>query len=122
MRQMLLALLLGASIIGFSSHSVAEQEAVILINPFEVPAGKLDATLAMWEKARDFLQTQPGYIATELHQSLAPDARFRLINVAKWESHAAFMAAISKMRTQANLPRIEGVIANPALYSVVRRD
>ena len=95
---------------------------MVLINPFEVPADKLGETIAMWEQAREFLQVQPGYISTALHQSMAPDAKFRLINIAKWESMETFQAATAKMQAEAGLPVIEGVVPNPALYTIVRRD
>ena len=73
-------------------------------------------------QARDYLQGQPGYVSTALHQSLQPDAKYRLINVAQWESAEAFMAANEKMRAEADLPAIEGVVPGPALYEVIRRD
>ncbi len=101
---------------------MTDETAITLINPFEVPADKLDATILMWEQARDFLQQQPGYISTALHQSLASDAQFRLINIAKWDSAEAFKAATQKMRTEANLTRVEGAKGGPALYKVIRRD
>ncbi|MEM7169850.1 MAG: antibiotic biosynthesis monooxygenase family protein [Pseudomonadota bacterium] len=94
----------------------------VLINPFTVPAGKLDETIAMWEQARDFLQKEPGYISTALHQSVSLDAQYRLINVAQWESVETYTAATKKMRSEANLPRIEGVRPAPALYTVIRTD
>ena len=102
--------------------NMSHDNAVVLINPFIVPENQLDDTIIMWEQARDFLQTQPGYISTELHQSLGPDAKFRLINVAKWESAEAFKTASKKMATEANLPKLEGVVASPALFKVIRRD
>jgi len=105
----------------FTSAQAADDTPVILINPFVVPPGNLDETIRMWEQARDFLKQEPGYISTELHQSLAPDAPFQLINVAKWESAEAYTAATQKMRTEANLPRIEGVRPAPQLYNVIRR-
>ena len=95
---------------------------VILINPFEVPTGRLEETIVMWEQARDFLQEQPGYISTELHQSVSPGTRFQLVNVAKWESVDAFTAATTMMRAEGSLPRVEGLIPNPALYTIIRRD
>ncbi len=101
---------------------MSDEKEIVLINPFEVPADKMDETIVMWEKARDFLQDQPGYISTALHQSMGPEAKFQLINIAKWQSMAAFQAATHKMQAQGNLPRIDGVIPNPALYTVVRRD
>jgi heme-degrading monooxygenase HmoA len=45
-------------------------EEAVLINAFEVPARDAENFIAAWEKARDYLQTQPGYIDTALHQAL----------------------------------------------------
>lgn len=79
-------------------------EPVILINPFTVAPGKEEEAVAMWEKARDFLARQPGYISTRLHRALSPDAQFMLINVAQWESTEAFRAATMAMRQQSDIP------------------
>ncbi|MCG9695238.1 antibiotic biosynthesis monooxygenase [Vibrio sp. Isolate22] len=98
------------------------KENVTLINSFTVPEEKLPETISMWEQARDFLQKEPGYISTALHQSLSPDAQYLLVNVAQWESVETYKKATSKMRAEANLPRIEGVKPNPFLYKVIRRD
>lgn len=49
-------------------------EPVVLINVFEVPAADAEEFIARWEKVRDYLQTQPGYVDTSLHQALAPNA------------------------------------------------
>ena len=118
-----IAILIAVSILAtINVQSSEHDDAVVLINAFTVPSDKLDETIAMWEQARDFLQEQPGYISTALHQSISPIARYRLINVAQWESIDAFKAATGKMRAEANLPRIEGVVAHPDLYTVVRRD
>ena len=43
---------------------------VVLINSFEVPATDAESFITAWEKVRDYLRTQPGYIDTMLHQSL----------------------------------------------------
>jgi heme-degrading monooxygenase HmoA len=102
-------------------QSEQEDDVVTLINPFIVPQEKLEETIIMWEQARDFLQQQTGYISTSLHQSIEPDSRYRLINVAKWKSIEAFKAASTKMRAEANLPRIEGVQGEPALYNLIRQ-
>lgn len=94
-------------------------EPLVLINPFVVPTGSEDEAIAMWMQARDFLQTQPGYISTKLHRSLSPDATFALINVAEWESMEAFKAATTAMRQSGSIPRIEGVSGDPQLYTVI---
>ena len=96
------------------------EEHVVLINPFIVPEGKVQESIAYWEKARDYLKEQPGYISTKLHKSLKPDATFELINVAVWESAEAFMTANQKMRNELNAQPVEGLMADPALYDVIR--
>ncbi|MDE0097754.1 MAG: antibiotic biosynthesis monooxygenase [Gammaproteobacteria bacterium] len=123
MRTKVQALLFAAGVLAAGcAYSENQADAVILINPFTVPADKLNETILMWEQARNFLQKEPGYISTALHQSISPDAQYRLINIAQWESIEAFMAATKKMGSEANLPRIHGVRPSPALYTVVRRD
>lgn len=95
---------------------------VTLINVFEVPESALPATIDGWEAARDFLAAEPGYVSTTLHRAIDGEARFQLINVAVWESEAAFAAAARRMAAEGIFPRIEGVVVNPALYTVIRSD
>jgi heme-degrading monooxygenase HmoA len=92
---------------------------VILINPFEVPAGTNDEDfLRGWERAADYMRQQPGFVSTRLHRALRPDARFRFINVAEWESPQDFQAAVGSEQfreiAQGAAP------GSPALYEVVR--
>ena len=92
---------------------------VVLINAFEVPPDSDDAFLESWERSREFLRAQDGYMSARLHRSLSPDADFRFVNVALWESADAFRAATShpEFRAAAGL-----FPAHPALYEVVRAD
>ncbi|HEV7264934.1 MAG TPA: hypothetical protein VGN83_08465 [Falsiroseomonas sp.] len=64
--------------------------------------------------------TRPGYIATRLHQSIAPDSRFQLINVGEWESKHAFQAATARMRQELHATPPEGLRFTPGLYRVIR--
>ncbi|QEY24992.1 antibiotic biosynthesis monooxygenase [Neisseria animalis] len=102
----------------FAKH----QEAVVLINVFEVPEGKVDEAVASWEKSRDFLAKQPGYINTRLHKSLNPNGKFALVNIAQWETQQDFAAATAKMRNESDNPLPQGTQAHPALYEVIRAD
>jgi heme-degrading monooxygenase HmoA len=94
-------------------------EPVVLINAFEVPEGADEAFQEGWERQRQFLSTQDGYLSTRLHRSLSPDADFRFINVALWESAEAFQAATSQ-------PEFRSASApfpfHASLYEVVRED
>jgi heme oxygenase (mycobilin-producing) len=92
---------------------------VVLINPFEVPAEVPEEQfLAGWERAAEVLRSRPGFIGSRLHRSLSPDARFRFINVAEWESPQHFQAAVAD-------PAFAELAKNsppnfPALYEVAR--
>ena len=92
---------------------------VILINPFEVPAGTDEKEfLSGWERAADYMRQQPGFVSTRLHRALRPDARFRFINVAEWTSPEDFQAAVSSEQFR---ELAKGAApGSPALYEVVR--
>ncbi|MDJ0684021.1 MAG: antibiotic biosynthesis monooxygenase family protein [Alphaproteobacteria bacterium] len=108
--------------LALSTISAAAAAEVTLINVFEVPGGQRDAVVAGWEKARDFLSEQPGYIETALHESISPESRFQLINVARWADPQSFQSAVQAMNKAGIFPRIEGLGINPALYTVIRTD
>lgn len=93
-------------------------QTVILINPFEVPEGKEEEFLKMWQEAAELLRHAPGFVATRLHESLDPKAKFRFVNVAEWESPQHFQTA---MRTEAfqQITQKMPLAAYPALYRVV---
>ena len=92
---------------------------VVLINPFEVPAQLPDEQfLAGWERAAEVLRSRPGFVGSRLHRSLSPDARFRFINIAEWESPQHFQAAVTDpafLELAKNSPP-----NSPALYEVAR--
>ena len=73
---------------------------LVLINPFEVPQGQEQEFLKRWQAVAELLQQAPGFLLTRLHESLDPQARFRFINVAEWESPQHFQAAISSEGVQ----------------------
>ena len=93
---------------------------VILINAFEVPAGDAEKFVAAWEKTRDYLRTQPGYVDTALHQALKPDAEFQFVNVARWRTAGDFMTAMQSPGFLESAAGRAGDRPHPALYQVVR--
>lgn len=103
-----------------SSSEHMEAKHIVLINPFEVPQGKLEESIKYWEACRDFLKKQPGYVSTKLHRSTKNDAKFQLINVAVWKSHEAFGKASQKMVKELGTIPPDGLKANPSLYHVIR--
>lgn len=91
---------------------------IVLINPFEVPEGKEEEFLKGWHEAARQLRQAPGFLSTRLHESLDPQAKFRFVNVAEWESPQHFQAAMSSEAFQQSRRQMPWV-ASPALYRVV---
>jgi heme-degrading monooxygenase HmoA len=93
-------------------------EGVILINAFEVPAADDERFLAGWNRARELLAAQPGYLGTRLHRSEGP-ADFRLVNIARWSSPLAFAKAVGQPEFQQTAEAMP-FVSHPALYEVIR--
>ena len=93
---------------------------VTVINPFEVPDGKEDEALALWDKFADYFRKQPGYVSTRLHRAINPDARFHLINIAEWESIEHFQAALNNKELAEIAASGDDFPHFPGLYEVIR--
>jgi len=91
---------------------------VILINPFEVPAGDEQRFLAGWDAARELLASQRGYLGTRLHRSLAA-ASFRFVNIARWSSPLMFSRAVQRPEFQDAAAALS-FASHPALYQAIR--
>jgi heme-degrading monooxygenase HmoA len=90
---------------------------VILINPFEVPAGDEERFLTGWEAARELLATERGYLGTRLHRSLAA-ASFRFVNIARWSSPLMFSRAVQRPEFQQAAAALT-FASHPALYQAI---
>ena len=123
MKKITLALLAALALVGAPAMAGdGDNEPVTLINAFVVPAGKEKEAVDFWQNAADFMKLQPGYISTALHQAILPDAKFHLINVAKWESVEAYQNASKARRAQSGAKPPEGVVPYPSLYEVIIED
>jgi hypothetical protein len=66
------------------------------------------------------MRAKKGYIEHTLHRSLAPEARFRFINVARWASVEDFNAAHDDgFRALVSQPAWTDFRSLPGLYEVV---
>ena len=95
-------------------------EPLTLINPFEVPGEQAEQFIAAWEKTRDYLETQPGYVDTALHQAVMPGADFQFVNVAHWATAGEFLAATQSPEFLDSAVGLVGYPLHPSLYRVVR--
>jgi heme-degrading monooxygenase HmoA len=95
--------------------------AVLLFNCFDVTPSRDDAFTSLWTSTSGYFRAQPGFASLRLHRAVSPDARYRFINVATWDSAQEFYAAhqgdeFFKAVTQ---PGWEEFPSSPALYEVV---
>ena len=94
----------------------APQTPLTLINAFEVPPHADEQFVAAWSRARDLLAPQPGYGGATLHRALAPDARFRYVNLGHWHTLGHFRSATQTAGICADAFPFP---AHPGLYQVV---
>src|SRR5579884_2029964 len=94
--------------------------AVPFVNCFEVPAGREDAFFALWQEVNAHMTAKPGYVCHRLHRSLAPDAKFRFVNYAEWETVEHWRAAHDEgFRRLVSRPEWAEFSSTHALYEVV---
>lgn len=94
---------------------------VTTINPFEIPAGKEDIALEMYDRFAAYFSKQPGYISTKLYQALGDDSKFHLVSVSEWESPEHFMKALQDPKLGEIAKDMPGDIKNyPSLFEVIR--
>ena len=93
---------------------------VPFVNCFQVPAGQDDAFLSLWREVNAYMAAKPGYVGHRLHQSLAPDAKFRFVNYAEWETAGHWRAAHDDgFRRLVSGPAWSQFSSTHALYEVV---
>jgi heme-degrading monooxygenase HmoA len=93
---------------------------VILINCFEVPAGREEEFFSAFKVVNSYMQGKKGYVSHKMHRSLAPDARYRFVNVVQWASQQECQAAHDDgFRALITKPEWADFRSTPALYELV---
>ena len=93
---------------------------VTLVNCFVIPKGREEEFFALWQQVNTYMRSKQGYLEHKLHRSLAPDAHFRFVNVARWASLADFNAAHDDgFRALVSQPTWSDFHSFPTLYEVV---
>lgn len=73
---------------------------VTVINKFEVPTKEAERFASEWESDKEFFRSQSGFLGGTLYRNLDAEAQFLFVNVARWESEEALMAARSVLEKQ----------------------
>ena len=95
---------------GLAASAGEHEGGVLLIVPFEVPAGEDARFRAAWEAVREVFSTCRGYLGAEVHES--PDAR--PVAVIRWSSPLMYARAV---REEGDLVAALPFPAQPALYT-----
>jgi heme oxygenase (mycobilin-producing) len=98
---------------------MAEPVPVVVIDALEVPREDAKRFIAAWEKTRDFLAAQPGFVDTTLHQALTPDTEFQFVNIAWWQTAEDFQAATRSGGFREAAAGLDAYRSHPGLYRVV---
>jgi heme-degrading monooxygenase HmoA len=101
-----------------------QNQYVTLINAIVVPADQIEPFITDWNADKAYIVKQPGFIDGVLYRTVLPNARYRCVNVARWESEDAWKNAIEaaeRERSRRGIDRIAestamGVSYTPSLY------
>ncbi len=86
-------------------------ESVTLINPFTMPPAESEWFLRRWRASAPIMAAQPGVIGGHLYRTLDDESEIRFVNVAEFDSPAAYerawtdpewRASVQRMRDDAN--------------------
>jgi heme oxygenase (mycobilin-producing) len=90
---------------------------VEFVNCFQVGPGGEDEFLGAWTEVNAYMREKPGYLGHQLFRSLSPEATFRFVNHARWESAQAWQDAHDEGFRALVAGR--GFVSTPGLYEVV---
>jgi len=94
---------------------------ITLINSFKVAADRDDAFHALWTETSMYFRQQPGFVSLRLHRAVNPDATYRWVNVATWETEADYRAGhlTDEFRRLVTQEAWGEFPSNPSIYEVV---
>jgi heme oxygenase (mycobilin-producing) len=93
---------------------------VTLINSFQVAPDRDPEFRALWGETSRYFIARPGFVSLRLHRAVSDEAPYRWVNVAVWESEAAFRAAhgTEEFRALVTAPGWSDFPSLPALFEV----
>lgn len=102
----------------FEQLNSDEEGPVVLINIFTYEPSDEQAMLEAWKKDAELMQTQSGYISTQLHKGVGESPTY--INYAVWESVSHFRNAFTNPEFQSRVKRYPSSVSiSPHLFKKV---
>ena len=96
------------------------------INVFEIDADAVETFTERWSDRSKYMIATEGFLEATLYRTISDDARFRLVNVARWASQQAFETATADPEYRAELDALFADLAgrmrsNSARFQVAAR-
>jgi heme-degrading monooxygenase HmoA len=82
-----------------------EPSSVLQISGFEFAAGGEAEFLSEFAQTKACMTSKEGFLAVRMHRAIAPETRYRFIDIARWASTGSFWAALRSSEMQALLAR-----------------
>jgi heme-degrading monooxygenase HmoA len=112
-------LVLGGLLAAASGAYAQSSRDLVIINPFEVKAGRDTECLAAWDKAAMLLRDKPGFKSARLHRANSTATQNSFVTVGVWGSYEQYEAAVADPQFRAAFSS-EACVGNPAPYRPIR--
>ncbi|SRR4051794_663523 len=90
-----------------------------LVTGFDVELDEAGEFVAAWERSHDYLQAQPGFVDSVLHEALEADTPYRYVSIDHWDSVEHFQQATQNADFRENAADLRLFSPRPGLYRVV---
>jgi heme-degrading monooxygenase HmoA len=101
-----------------SMEQNSDKDGVTFINIFEIAREDVPAFTDGWRRLAAIMAAAPGFRGAQLHEAVSGEARFQLVNIARWDSEQAWRdaAANPEMREAATRFGSDPAAPRPAQY------
>jgi heme-degrading monooxygenase HmoA len=110
------ALVLGGLLAAASGAYAQSSRDLVIINNFEVKAGRDAECMASWDKAAMVLRDKPGFKSARLHRSNTPG---NFVTVGVWSNYEQYETAVSDPQFRSAFSS-DVCVGSPAPYRPVR--
>lgn len=75
------------------TENTGQDDGVTFINIFEIAREDVETFTAGWRELAAIMASAPGFRGAQLHEAVNDEARFQLVNIARWDSEQAWRDA-----------------------------
>lgn len=104
-------------------HKTSGDGPITIMTIWEGPAEQVVEFIVQWRVRAEIMAAEPGFRGAKLHRNVSSQARFKLVNVAHWDSQAHADAAHSNDEFQRLIRELQEdpkmqITGTPGVYEV----